>query len=132
VTPVTAGGGCSITGGEWYSAFDCVSTTDSSSFDVDHFVPLKEAWDSGAHAWDNTRRERFANDLEYAGSLIAVSASSNRSKGASDPAQWLPPSSGYYCQYVIIWVEVKLCWQLSADSAEIATLTNYRAGCAVP
>ena len=129
VTPVTVGGGCSLSGGEWVSAFDGVRTTDPSTFDVDHFVPLKEAWDSGAHAWDNTRRERFANDLDYAGSLIAVSASSNRSKGASDPAEWLPPNGGYHCQYVITWVEVKLRWQLSADAAEIAALRNYGARC---
>jgi len=129
VTPVTVGGGCSLSGGEWVSAFDGVRTTDPSTFDVDHFVPLKEAWDSGAHAWDNTRRERFANDLDYAGSLIAVSASSNRSKGASDPAEWLPPNASYHCQYVITWVEVKLRWQLSADAAEVAALRKYGARC---
>jgi len=132
VTPVTVGGGCSLTGGEWISAFDGVSTTDPSTFDVDHFVPLKEAWDSGADTWDETRRQHFANDLEYAGSLIAVSASSNRTKGASDPAEWLPPNTGYYCEYVITWVEVKLRWQLSADSSEIAALKNYGAGCPIP
>jgi len=129
VTPVTVGGGCSLSGGEWVSAFDGARTTDPSTFDVDHFVPLKEAWDSGAHAWDNTRRERFANDLDYAGSLIAVSASSNRSKGASDPAEWLPPNASYHCQYVITWVEVKLRWQLSADAAEVAALRKYGARC---
>jgi len=58
-----------------------------------------------------------------------VSASSNRSKGASDPAEWLPPNGGYHCQYVITWVEVKLRWQLSADAAEIAALRNYGARC---
>jgi len=129
VTPVTVGGSCSLNGGEWVSAFDGVRTTDPSTFDVDHFVPLKEAWDSGADAWDETRREGFANDIEYAGSLIAVSASSNRSKGASDPAEWLPPNGGYHCQYVITWVEVKLLWDLSADTVEIAALKNYGAGC---
>jgi hypothetical protein len=129
VTPVTVGGGCSITGGEWVSAFDGVRTTDPSTFDVDHFVPLKEAWDSGADAWDEARREGFASDLEYAGSLIAVSASSNRTKGASDPAEWLPPSAAYHCQYIVTWVRVKLLWDLSADTAEIAALKNYGAGC---
>ena len=128
-TPVSNGSGCSLSGGTWYSAFDGVTTTDASSFDIDHFVPLKEAWDSGAHAWDSGTRQRFANDLEYAGSLIAVSASSNRSKGASDPSEWLPPNRSYWCVYLVTWVEVKLRWNLSADPGEIAAIRSAGSGC---
>ena len=128
-TPVTVGAGCSLTGGTWYSAFDGATTTDPSTFDIDHFVPLKEAWDSGAHAWDSGTRQRFANDLDFAGSLIAVSASSNRSKGARDPAEWLPPNAGYRCTYLITWVEVKLRWNLSADPREIAAIRSAGASC---
>jgi uncharacterized membrane protein YhaH (DUF805 family) len=126
LTPVLVGGGCSLSGGQWYSAFDGVSTTDPSSFDIDHFVPLKEAWDSGAHAWDSGTRQRFANDLDYPGSLIAVTAGSNRSKGARDPAEWLPMPS-YRCEYVRTWVEVKLRWNLSADPAEVSAIRSL--GC---
>jgi uncharacterized membrane protein YhaH (DUF805 family) len=128
-TPVSVGSGCSLSGGTWYSAFDGVTTTDASSFDIDHFVPLKEAWDSGAHAWDSGTRQRFANDLEFAGSLIAVSASSNRSKGASDPSEWLPPNRSYRCVYLVTWVEVKLRWNLSADPGEIAAIRSAGSGC---
>jgi len=128
-TPVTIGAGCSLTGGTWYSAFDGVTTTDPSTFDVDHFVPLKEAWDSGAHAWDPGTRQRFANDLDFAGSLIAVSASSNRSKGARDPAEWLPPNTAYRCTYLITWVEVKLRWNLSADPREVSAIRSAGASC---
>jgi uncharacterized membrane protein YhaH (DUF805 family) len=128
-TPVSIGSGCSLSGGTWYSAFDGVTTTDASSFDIDHFVPLKEAWDSGAHAWDSGTRQRFANDLEYAGSLIAVSASSNRSKGAGDPTEWLPPNRSYRCVYLVTWVEVKLRWNLSADPGEIAAIRSAGSGC---
>ena len=130
-TPVSVGGGCSLSGGTWVSAFDGISTTDSSSFDVDHFVPLKEAWDSGANEWDSATRQSFANDLGYDMSLIAVSASSNRSKGASDPAEWMPPASSFKCEYVYSWIQVKLRWQLSVDSAEASALRNNWAGCSV-
>jgi hypothetical protein len=129
LTPVSVGARCSLSGGSWYSAFDGVSTTDASSFDIDHFVPLKEAWDSGAHGWDSVTRQRFANDLDYAGSLIAVSASSNRSKGASDPAEWMPPNRSYWCVYLVTWVEVKIRWNLSADSSEVAAIRSAGAGC---
>jgi hypothetical protein len=29
-----------------------------------------------------------------------VSASANRSKGARDPAVWLPPNQEFHCEYV--------------------------------
>ena len=93
--------GCKVVNGKWVSQFDGVSTTNSSNFDIDHFVPLKEAWDSGAWRWDRGTRQRYANDLGYALSLIAVSASSNRSKGARDPAQWLPNQNR--CRYAKSW-----------------------------
>jgi hypothetical protein len=129
LTPVSVGSGCSISGGTWYSAFDGVTTNDPSDFDIDHFVPLKEAWDSGAHAWDSGTRQRFANDLDFPGSLIAVSARSNRSKGASDPADWLPPNADYLCTYLITWVEVKIRWNLSADPREVQAIRQAGAAC---
>ena len=129
ITPVQVGGGCSISGGRWYSTYDDVTTTDASTFDIDHMVPLKEAWDSGAHAWTSTRREAFANDLTLAVSLIAVSASSNRSKSDRDPAEWMPPRVAYHCTYVTAWIAVKKAWDLSVDQAEYRKLEQVLAGC---
>jgi hypothetical protein len=34
----------------------------SNSVDIDHVVPLAEAWRSGASDWDDDRRGDFAND----------------------------------------------------------------------
>ena len=48
--PVTVGSGCSLSGGRWFSYYDRVSWTDSGRIDIDHVVPLAEAWDSGARA----------------------------------------------------------------------------------
>ncbi|GGT01368.1 hypothetical protein GCM10010270_86390 [Streptomyces violaceus] len=63
----------------------------ASGLDIDHMVPLAEAWDSGASAWTAQRRERYANDPGQEASLVAVTARSNRSKADQDPAQWLSP-----------------------------------------
>jgi hypothetical protein len=128
-TPVQVGSGCSITGGTWFSAYDGVTTTDASSFDIDHMIPLKEAWDSGAHAWTADRRQAFANDLDLAESLIAVSASSNRSKSDRDPAEWMPPRTTYHCTYVVSWISVKKAWNLSVDQAEYQKLEQVLATC---
>lgn len=128
-TPVVVGSGCSITGGTWFSVYDGVTTTNASSFDIDHLVPLKEAWNSGAHSWNPAAREAFANDLSLDVSLIAVSASSNRSKSDGDPADWLPPRSSYHCTYVSSWIAVKRAWNLSVDQREYDALAAVLAGC---
>ena len=118
-----------LSGGRWVSAYDNSKTTNSSSFDVDHMVPLKEAWESGAYSWDSATRTSFANDLTYEHSLIAVSARSNRSKSDRDPNNWMPPATSFHCQYVGRWIAVKHRWSLSVDSAEKNFLSGKLASC---
>ena len=115
--------------GGWLSPFDGYSTPDPSELDIDHLVPLAEAWRSGAARWDPARRAAFANDLDAPQSLIAVTAATNRSKGDRDPADWQPPNTDYWCTYATDWVIVKLRWELTADPAEVAALTNMAAKC---
>ena len=130
VAAPSVGSGCSLSGGVWLSVYDGKTETGSGSgFDVDHMVPLKEAWESGANSWPAARRERFANDLGYQDSLVAVSASSNRSKGARDPAEWLPPETSAHCWYAVAWVTVKSRWGLTVDRAEASALYRVLAGC---
>lgn len=125
----TVSGDCDLYGGEWYSVYDQVTTTDPSDFDVDHFIPLKEAWDSGAYAWSSEKRKEFANDLGFGGSLIAVTASSNRSKSDRDPYDWLPVNTGYRCSYITNWVKVKIRWGLTVDSSELAMIKEFGKTC---
>ncbi|MDQ0994739.1 HNH endonuclease family protein [Streptomyces sp. V3I7] len=122
-------GTCTLAGGEWYSAYDDRYIDGARGLDIDHLVPLAEAWDSGASAWSAAEREAYANDLADARALIAVSATSNRSKADQDPATWLPPAVGYRCQYTADWIADKMRWGLSIDAAEQAALTNMLADC---
>lgn len=119
--------GCRVAGGSWASEYDGVTTSDSGTFDVDHMVPLKEAWDSGAWRWTARTRQAYANDLGYANSLIAVTAGSNRSKGDRDPAEWLPTQAR--CAYVKQWIAVKFRWRLSVDTREKSALAVVLRGC---
>lgn len=121
--------GCLVAGGRWFSRYDGVQTTDPSSFDIDHMVPLAEAWGSGADEWSDERRSAFANDLGFRPSLIAVSASSNRSKSDRDPAEWMPPAQGYWCKYLKRWVAVKFRWGLAVDRAERTAVRTGLASC---
>jgi hypothetical protein len=128
----SVGAGCSLSGGTWFSYYDSKTITSSSGLDIDHLVPLAEAWDSGARRWDAGTRTRFANDLRYGASLIAVSASTNRSKGDRDPAQWMPPNTGVHCAYAAQWTAVKTRWKLSVDRAERKALRRTLRGCGWP
>ncbi|KPI31510.1 protein of unknown function DUF1524 RloF [Actinobacteria bacterium OV450] len=110
--------GCRLTGGVWWSYYDDTTVTGASGLDIDHMVPLAEAWDSGASAWTPARREAYANDQGQASSLIAVTARSNRSKADQDPSTWLPPAPDALCRYGAEWTATKLRWHLTVDEAE--------------
>jgi ABC-type transport system substrate-binding protein len=127
VLPAKVSASCAITDGHWFSPYDGLTFTDASKLDIDHMVPLAEAWDSGAYAWTPALRKAYANDIGVSWALIAVSAASNRSKGDKDPAEWLPPSVGYRCQYVAIWVAIKARWDLAVDPAEKSAIAGETA-----
>lgn len=118
VTAPDQGANCALTGGSWYSPYDDIYFTQARALDIDHLVPLAEAWDSGASAWTAAERQAYANDLDDTRALIAVSAASNRSKSDQDPATWQPPASGYRCTYATDWVAIKTRWSLAVDPAE--------------
>ena len=119
---------CTLVGGRWFSYYDARWTRQRTSFDIDHLVPLAEAWDSGARRWRATTRKAFANDLGDRRSLVAVTASSNRAKSDQDPTDWLPRPR-VRCRYVAEWVAVKTRWRLSVDRTEKQTLARIAAGC---
>lgn len=129
VTPPTVGPGCRLTGGTWWSYYDATVVTSASGLDIDHMVPLAEAWDSGASDWTPQRREAYANDQGVEASLVAVTARSNRSKADQDPAEWMPPAADVQCRYVGEWVATKLHWGLAVDDAELAALEGEASGC---
>jgi hypothetical protein len=114
---VQTGDRCKITAGTWTSVYDGVVVTDAGALDIDHTVALAEAWRSGADKWTDEQREKFANDLGGL-QLIAVTASSNRSKGDQDPAKWKPPVQAYWCPYARAVVSVKTMYALTVDEAE--------------
>jgi hypothetical protein len=119
--------GCDVQVGKWRSYYDRQVTTRSSGLDIDHLVPLAEAWDSGARRWTAGTRQRYANDLGDARSLVAVTASSNRSKSDQDPAQWQPRYDK--CRYIRQWVAVKTRWSLKVDAAEKRALLSRASHC---
>ena len=119
--------GCKIVGGSWYSAYDGLTVDKFSALDVDHMVPLAEAWDSGASSWTPDRRQIYANDMGDPVSLIAVTAATNRSKSDQDPSEWLPAKD--VCTYIYNWVQVKVRWSLAVDDKELKAIKDSSAKC---
>ena len=118
---------CKLTGGKWLSSYDGISYTDASKLDVDHLVPLAEAWRSGAWAWTDQQRMEYANDLEDEWALNAVTASVNRSKGDKDIASWLPKKN--VCAYLAGWVTIKARFEMTVDIAEAKIINKYYSSC---
>ena len=108
--------------GRWYSLYDAATWTKASDVDIDHVVPLAEAWRSGAWSWSSARRSSYANDLGAGWTLRAVTDNVNQAKGDDDPAHWMPPHAPATCRYLADWVSVKLRWKLSVDTAERSSI----------
>ena len=133
VTPVQLNStGCRVDSGEWHDPFTGQTFTNPRDLDIDHFVPLAEVHRSGGSSWNPQRRRDYANDLSYPGTLIAVSASANRSKGDRDPADWLPPNEVFHCGNVTAWVLAKGYWGLAMDERERQAVYSVLGECESP
>ncbi|KAF1986511.1 hypothetical protein K402DRAFT_332267 [Aulographum hederae CBS 113979] len=127
-TNVVTSSTCSATSGSWYSPYDGATWTAASDVDIDHMVPLSNAWKSGAAAWTTAKRQTFANDLSHP-QLLAVTDNVNQSKGDKGPEEWKPPLTSYYCTYASMWVSVKSTYSLTITSAEKSALTSMLNTC---
>ena len=128
--PVVFGGSnCWVVAGLWYDEYSGRVFESPGDIDIDHVVALKEAHESGAYRWTSERRSRFANDYQRAKNLHAIWNSTNRSKGALEPHQWLPPRTEASCGFVERWAFVKWFWTLSVDHEECAFLVTTLENC---
>ena len=121
-------GDCSITAGTWLDPYTGQTLTDSSEVDIDHVVPLANAWRSGASSagWSTADREAYANDPEV---LLSADDAANQTKGDKGPEAWKPPNRDYWCEYARRWIWIKSDWQLTINAAEGTSLNEMLATC---
>jgi hypothetical protein len=123
------GGHCTVTSGvlkDPYTGHTLHYTRGHSVVDIDHVVPLSDAWQKGAAKWTLAKREQLANDPL---NLLAVDGPANRSKGDGDAATWLPPNKAFRCTYVARQVAVKRKYGIWVTSAERAAMRKVLGGC---
>ncbi|MUN06929.1 DUF1524 domain-containing protein [Agromyces luteolus] len=93
---------------------------------IDHVVPLANAWVTGAQQFTDEERVAFANDPL---NLLAVDGSANQQKGAGDAATWLPSNRSFRCEYVARQVAVKAAHGLWVTPPEREAIERVLDGC---
>jgi hypothetical protein len=120
---------CEIKGGLWIDPHTGKEFSNPSDLDIDHTIPLAYANAHGASWWDKNKKQSYANDLSYHGTLTAASKSANRTKGADGPSKYKPANEGYWCQYATDWVNISTQWQLSITQADHDALKEMLGKC---
>jgi hypothetical protein len=109
---------CRVLTGEWYDPYTDNSYSTSSNIQIDHVVPLKHAYMTGAFEWDNKKRCQYANYMGNNFHLLSVYGSENMRKGDRGPHEYLPPNQKFTCQYLKDWLEIKYLWSLRLTPKE--------------
>jgi len=86
---VVVGEGCDVESGRWLDPYTRRTYTDPLDIDIDHLVPLANAYRSGASEWDEAKRERYANDPD---NLLSVEDNANQEKGDKGPRRGSRPT----------------------------------------
>jgi len=124
--------GCKITAGRWVDATTGTAYENPADVSIDHLVPLKEAYRSGASTWSTATFAAFGNDVDRLDALKVIGGSGNASKGDKDPAGWKPPLQTDWPDYARSWLIVKIAYGLTADQAEADALRSMLATKAPP
>lgn len=109
---------CSVAAGSWNDPYTGQSFDSSTDIQIDHLVPLKNAYLSGAHKWNFKTRCLYANFLGSNSHLLSVNASQNMKKGDRAPDKYMPPNNNYTCTYIKNWLTVKFLWGLRMTTSE--------------
>lgn len=113
------GGACTIRTGQWHDPYTDQDFQSASDIQIDHLVPLKNAYMTGAFEWDSKKRCLYANFLGNRFHLVPVSGVQNEEKGDRSPAEYMPPNTNYQCEYLRNWLEIKLIWSLRLTPFEV-------------
>ena len=120
--------GCNVVAGTWKSVYDGKTLTSPTQVDIDHVVPLANAWRSGAAAWTTAQREDFANDLDDP-QLVAVSAAPTGPRATRTRRPGSRPATDNWCSYARDWIAVKTHWKLTVTTAEKSALADMLEKC---
>jgi len=125
----TNSGDCTVRAGRWLDPWSGTVTTLAHDLQIDHTVPLANAWRSGAWSWTRAQLVAYANDLADPDHLVPILAPENESKGDDGPDDWRPPLRSSWCRYALDWDRIKAKWRLTATASEWSALREMSAAC---
>ncbi len=115
---------CVIASGQWKDHYTGTIVSRADQIQIDHFVPLKQAYTTGAWKWDKKTRCLYGNFLFNNINLLPVSSHENMSKGDRAPDQYMPPDKSVWCGYIRNWLTVKLIWNLAMTPPEAQAISK--------
>lgn len=122
---------CKVAEGTWVDPYTGKTIHDPKEIDIDHMIPLNYVAQHGGQAWDANKKQAYANNLDYANHLLAVSSSANRSKSDKGPGDWKPENQAYWCTYATDWINISTEWSLSITQKDKDALNEMLNTCAV-
>lgn len=118
IDPIVTEQPCRVDKGEWYDPYTNAYYYDAKDVQIDHIVPLKNAYISGAFDWSWKKRCAYFNFLGNEFHLKAVEKKANLNKVDKGPEAWLPPNAAYTCTYISDWLKIKAIWRLMISEKE--------------
>lgn len=113
---------CVVEKGSWPDPYSGRVFTESREIQIDHMVPLKDAYLSGAWEWNFQTRCLYANFMGNKFHLVASNGIENMRKGDRAPDKYMPPNQAHRCQYLENWLKIKLIWQLKMTPNEVTAI----------
>lgn len=114
--------GCSVDSGDWDDPYSGFNFTSAADIQIDHFVPLKNAYMTGGFEWSQRKRCLYANYMGNDFHLLSVSGKENQRKSDHTPSQYMPTNREYTCTYLRQWLELKAIWALRITPKEATAI----------
>jgi len=126
----TGTNGCVVVGGLLHDRYTgttiAFSKAHATEVQIDHVVPLHDAWELGAYRWTQAEREAYANDPLV---LLAVSGPENESKGDKLADEWTPPNRAEWCDYATRTIAIHARYALPVTAGERQALGSLLTTC---
>lgn len=116
--------GCAVVTGRWRDPYSNRYFEEARDLQIDHVVPLKNSYISGAWKWESDKRCLYANFLGNMFHLLAVNGPDNMRKGDRTPEGFMPPNPAYACEYLVNWLKIKLIWKLAMVPSEAQAISE--------
>lgn len=116
--------GCNVVSGQWYDPYSDQQYTEARDLQIDHVVPLKNSYVSGAWKWDGNKRCLFANFTSNDFHLLPVNGHENMKKRDKTPEDFMPSNVNFACHYLSIWLKIKLIWNLAMTPSEAQAISE--------